>query len=95
MAIVEVLRLQGNGSPSKDFKAVKRLISYRSPYVERWGVDGDGEIVLVGFGEEFMLTLRPIQGGGWRCLGFPEKFLNNIGGFMDQGKIGGCELSKR
>lgn len=95
MATVEALRVQSDGSSTKDFKAVKRLVSYRSPYVERWSVEGDGAIVLIGFGEEFMLTLRPIQGGGWQCLGFPEKVLSNIGGFMEPGRISRCELYKR
>lgn len=85
-ATVEALRVQSDGSSIKYFEAVQRLVSYRSPYVERWSVEGDGAIVLIGFGGEFMLTLRPIQGGGWQCLGFPEKVLSNIGGLWTQGE---------
>lgn len=88
------MKLQNDGVSKRDFKDAERLTSYRSPYVGRWSVKGDGSIVLVGPREGFMLTLRPMLGGGWQCLGFPESMLINIEKFMDPQKVGDCKLSR-
>lgn len=94
MSLVEaMMHLPNDGSSTKDFKNAEELTSYRSPYVERWRVEDDGSIVLVGSREGFMLALRPVSKGGWQCLGFPEKILVDIKGFMDARSVSECKLS--
>lgn len=97
IAVEEVFSSEGELERSSPLQALnlKDRVSYSSPYVERWNISGEGEIVLEGFDHTFFLRLTPVRHKPlqWKCSGFPAKFIKNASEFLDRSKVGECQLA--
>lgn len=95
MAVVEALISSHKGAElATELQKAKANPVYVSPFVKKWDITNDGEIVLIGPEEAFLIKLKPKMGNKivWMCSGYPQKVLKNFYEFFDHQNMGECEL---